>query len=398
MGQRDTEKASIKTSGRISGKYPETSHEISKSPSTGHPEATEEIFVNKISVRNLVEFILRSGDITTSGSGLRDTEAMQEGTRIHQKLQRRMGSRYQAEVSLSSEFFIAADSEDRIHISNTNFSESADVPPQKKKEMQKSLRFRILLEGRADGIFSDGTGMVIDEIKSVYKDIFSMKEPVPVHLAQALCYAYLYAKQKQLQEIGVRMTYCHIPTEKVRYFTEHRTLKELERWFYRLLREYAKWCVWQLRWKEARNSSVKKLRFPFSYRPGQEDLVKSVYVSISRKKRLYIEAPTGVGKTISTVFPAVKSIGEELTEKIFYLTAKTVTRTVAEETFSILEKKKTFLKYVTITAKEKICILEKPACNPESCERAKGHFDRINDAMYDLLTHENHISRECIID
>ncbi|MDE5597356.1 MAG: ATP-dependent DNA helicase, partial [Lachnospiraceae bacterium] len=121
-----------------------------------------------------------------------------------------------------------------------------------------------------------------------------------------------------------------------------------------------------------------------------------VYQTIYHKRKLFIEAPTGVGKTISTVFPAVKAIGEEIGEKIFYLTAKTITRTVAEDTFQLLRNKGLQLKTVVLTAKEKICFLEEMECNPEACPYAKGHYDRINDAMYDLLTHEDSFGREKI--
>lgn len=323
----------------------------------------------RISVRNLVEFIMRSGDLSSSQTGLKDPDAMQEGTRIHKKLQKRMGSGYQAEVPLSEEIPISCD----------------------------GIDFTITVEGRVDGIFTDETGEVIDEIKGVYRDIQSMKEAVPVHRAQALCYAYIYAGRKHLAGMGIRMTYCHIPTEEVRYFTEYLPFEAISGQFHEILQEYARWAAWQIKWQQTRNASLKELEFPFSYREGQAGLVKGVYQSILRKKRLYIEAPTGVGKTISTIFPAVKSIGEGLTEKLFYLTAKTITRTVAEDTFFLLEKKNSKLKCVTLTAKEKICILERPACNPDSCERAKGHFDRINAAVFDVLTHETIITRNIIL-
>lgn len=325
----------------------------------------------KISVRNLVEFILRSGDIVASESGLADPDAMQEGTRIHKKLQKKMGSSYRAEVPLSITLPITYD----------------------------GVELEMTVEGRADGIFPDetGDGVIIDEIKGVYRYVSTMREPVGVHRAQALCYAYIYALQQNLKEIGVRMTYCHIPTEEVRYFSEKLTQKELEEWFLALVKEYAKWAAWQIKWLECRNASIKRVEFPFPYREGQKNLVTGVYQSILREKRLYIEAPTGVGKTISTVFPTVKSMGEGLTEKIFYLTAKTITRTVAEEVFSQLATQDMQLKWITLTAKEKICILDKPQCNPGSCPRALGHFDRVNDAVFDLLTRENHISRETIL-
>lgn len=322
-----------------------------------------------ISVRNLVEFIMRSGDLSTSRTGLKDPDAMQEGTRIHKKLQKRMGSNYHAEVALVQEIPV-----------NCN-----------------DIDFTITVEGRADGIFSDETGEVIDEIKGVYRDIHSMKEPLPVHRAQALAYAYIYALQKGLPGMGLRVTYCHIPTEEVRYFTEYLSFEDISAEFLQIVQEYAKWAAWQIQWHETRNLSLKELAFPFPYRDGQANLVKGVYQSILRKKRLYIEAPTGVGKTISTVFPAVKSIGEGITEKIFYLTAKTITRTVAENTFCLLEEHNALLKCITLTAKEKICIQEKAACNPLTCERANGHFDRINEAVFDILTNETIITRDKIL-
>lgn len=326
------------------------------------------MYTCKISVRNLVEFILRSGDLTTSSGGLRDTDAMQEGTRIHKKLQRKMGASYQAEVPLRHTTTIE----------------------------QEDISFQITVEGRADGIFSEESGIIIDEIKGVYHDIFALTEPIQVHRAQALCYAYIYATDHSLDQMGVRITYCYIPTEEVRYFQEEIDYETLSDWYQELINRYAQWISWQLHWQDTRNTSIHALDFPFPYREGQADLVKGVYQSIIRGKRLFIEAPTGVGKTIATLYPAVKSIGENLTEKIFYLTAKTITRTVAEETFSLLGEHGMQLKSVTITAKEKICILDKPRCNPATCPRAKGHFDRVNDAVFDLLNHENLISREII--
>ena len=164
-----------------------------------------------------------------------------------------------------------------------------------------------------------------------------------------------------------------------------------------LINEYAKWAVWQMRWIKQRDDRIKNLEFPFPYREGQKELVTGVYKTILRKKKLFIEAPTGVGKTISTVFPAVKAMGMGLVSKIFYLTAKTITRTVAEETFHLLSKRDLNIKVTTITAKEKVCILEKPDCNPFSCPRAKGHYDRVNDAVYDLLVNENEITRDLIL-
>ena len=194
------------------------------------------------------------------------------------------------------------------------------------------------------------------------------------------------------------MTYCNLETEQLRYFEEVLTYQELKVWFEDLVEEYSKWALWQIKWQESRNDTIKKMDFPFPYRDGQKDLVAGVYKTILRKKNLFIEAPTGVGKTISTIFPSVKAMGEGLASKIFYLTAKTITRTVAQETFQLLNDHHLQLKVVTITAKDKMCILDKPNCDPTVCERAKGYYDRVNDAVYDLLTSENKISREDIQD
>ncbi len=327
----------------------------------------------KISVRNLVEFILRSGDLDNRTGGRRDVDAMQEGSRIHRKIQKQMGSGYSAEFPLS-----------------------ITVPV-----LRKDTAFELCVEGRADGIISlpdEEPAIVIDEIKGVYMELSHLDAPVAVHRAQAMCYAYIYAKLYPQEEIGIRMTYCNLETEDLKYFNETFSLMELEAWFLRLIDEYGKWAVWQIRWFLYRNNSIKALDFPYPYRSGQKELVTDVYKTILRDKRLFIEAPTGVGKTISTIYPAIKAMGEGLVSKIFYLTAKTITRTVAEETYQHLIQKGLHIKSVTITAKEKVCILDKPDCNPAACARAKGHFDRVNAAVFDLLNKENDISRDLILE
>ncbi|MDK2807457.1 MAG: excision repair protein [Clostridiales bacterium] len=321
----------------------------------------------KISVRILVEFIMRSGDIDSTGFGVSDVTACQEGTRIHKKIQKSKGSDYLAEVPLSIEVPLLLEGE--------------EVP--------------LCIEGRADGIVG---GRCIDEIKGMYLDVERLEEPFMVHLAQAKCYAYIYAKEHELEQMEVMLTYCNIETEVIRYFTSEYSFEELSTWFFALIKEYEKWASWQYQWKKRRKTSIQKAEFPFPYREGQKEFVTGVYRTILRKKKLYVEAPTGVGKTISTVFPAVKAMGEGEVEKIFYLTAKTIARTVAEDTFSLLKEQGVELKTVTITAKEKICIHEKCNCNPRDCERAKGHFDRVNDAVFDLLTSGESISREQILE
>ena len=333
-----------------------------------HTEALQELLLQqvRISVRNLVEFLLRSGDIDNRNSHGMQMNAMQEGTRIHKKLQRAMGSSYCAEVPL------------KINI--------------------ETPRYILTVEGRADGIFTYDELPCIDEIKGIYQDVTELEAPIGVHLAQAKCYAYIYAGQQELEQIGVQMTYCNLDTEEVRRFYERYTMEELQKWFDELMQEYHKWAEFQYEWKQCSIASIKNMEFPFAYRPGQRELVSDVYRTILRKKNLFIQAPTGTGKTISVLFPAVRAVGEGYGEKIFYLTAKTLTATVAMETFDVFRAHGYRGKVVQITAKEKLCKCETPECNPQACPYAKGHYDRINDAVFDLLQREDCFSREVLLE
>ncbi len=336
----------------------------------------------RISVRNLVEFLMRGGDLDNRHMAQADN-AMQAGSRIHREIQKNMGPEYSAEVSL------------RI---TEQFEE-----------------YSLTIEGRADGIIekeritSDASGaereVTVDEIKGTYRDVHKLKEPVKVHLAQAKCYAYIYAQKEGLSEIGVRMTYVTLDTDSlhvqvtpdnVRYFYERYSFEELSLWYQSLIDEYRKWSDYRITWAKKRTQSIEQLAFPFAYREGQKELVSYVYQTIYHKKKLFLEAPTGVGKTISTVFPAVKAVGKGMAERIFYLTAKTITRTVADETFARLREGGLAFKSLILTAKEKICPMEETVCNPEACPYAKGHFDRINDCLYDCMTHEESCNRETI--
>ena len=256
--------------------------------------------------------------------------------------------------------------------------------------------FTLKIEGRADGLIHTKEQVMVDEIKGVLRELDRVQEPAGIHLAQAKCYASMVAEQEGVDEIGVQMTYCQMETEEVKRFQYSYQSNELKVWFDEVIRQYEKWAKFQIEWRKARNASVKGIEFPFPYRKGQRDLAVSVYRTILRKKKLFIQAPTGVGKTISTVFPAVKAVGEELGEKIFYLTAKTITRTVAEQAFETLREQNLKFKVITLTAKEKICFCEETSCNPDDCPYAKGHFDRVNDAVYELLMREDVMSREVL--
>nr|MBP3598706.1 ATP-dependent DNA helicase [Eubacterium sp.] len=326
----------------------------------------------KISVRNLVEFIFREGDINSTGLGTKNTEAMQLGNKIHRKIQKRMGIGYEAEVPLFS----------CVNLTSKEYGDE----------------FELKVEGRADGIFRDGSEIMVDEIKGVYMDIHQLKESLMVHKAQAMCYAYMICEQENPAFISVQVTYCHLESEEERRFKETYTGDEIRNWFADLIARYEPWAVYEYDWRKKRNASIQSLTFPFPYREGQKELAAYVYKTIEHEKKIFIQAPTGVGKTISTVFPSLKALGEELADRIFYLTAKTITRTVAQECFNLLSKQNLSFKYLTITAKEKLCFLEgRPECNPVSCPYAKGHYDRVNDSVYDMLIHETNMDRDTIL-
>lgn len=286
---------------------------------------------------------------------------MQEGSRVHRMIQKRMGLAYHAEVSMKHRF------------------EYED--------------YSLLVEGRADGVM-EGSVVTIDEIKGTYRELERMKEPEQVHVAQAKCYAWMYGQDHGQKEMIVQMTYCNLDTEEIKRFTFPYTMEALTEWFLDVVNQYKKWSDADIAWKKQRQASIRQMGFPFPYREGQKELVTHVYHTICHKKKLFLEAPTGVGKTISTVFPAVKAIGEDKADRIFYLTAKTITRTVADNTFSMLRQRGLHFKTVVLTAKEKICFMEETECNPEYCPYAKGHYDRINAAIFELMTEREHYSRE----
>ena len=319
--------------------------------------------VTRISVRNLVEFILQSGDLDNR-RGTIDKDAMLKGSRLHRKLQKQMGGDYRAEVAL------------RMNCSYEDLD--------------------IRVEGRADGIFTEDEIVWIDEIKGIYGNVEQMEGPVKVHKAQAMCYGYIYGVQEGLSKIGIQMTYANLETEVVKRFREVISIEELQEWYQKLLDEYHKWLSYQKKWKEERNHSLQSLEFPFSYREGQRKMVSSVYHAIGASRQIFIQAPTGVGKTMSTIFPAVRAVGEGKGETIFYLTAKTITRTVAQEAFEVLREKGMKYKVVTITAKEKLCFMDETKCDPVHCPYARGHFDRVNDAVYELWTTKSRYDRETI--
>lgn len=306
----------------------------------------------RLSVRELVEFIMRSGSIDTRFGGF---DRAQEGSRIHRMLQKEAGKDYEAEVI---------------------FTDARDYGG-----------FTFFISGRADGVFMRDGDYYIDEIKTTARDFERLEEDDrPVHWAQAKCYAYFYACQKNLDFIKVQLTYYQVESKEIKRFVKGFSRITLEKFYTGLLDDYLKWAILQDKWQLKRNEALRTMQFPWpAYRRGQREMAVAIYNAIRSQQDIFCQAPTGIGKTLSAAFPSLKAMGEGYGEKIFYLTAKAMTRTEVEKNFDKLREAGGCFRRITLTAKDSICFLEKTACNPEACPYADGYYDRINEVLYGLL-------------
>lgn len=319
----------------------------------------------RLAIRQLVEFLMQRGDIDSRFAGF---DRANEGARIHRRLQKQAGEGYRAEVPLTLTRTVGG--------------------------------VEYTLEGRADGIFEEDGQTVIDEIKTTARPSAEITEEMnPCHWAQGMVYGAIYAGQQGLDTLSVRLTYFQIDEEKILRFTRRFTRGELEEFLDRLLADYAPWARRQLDWAAQRTGSLNALPFPYpAYRPGQRALAGEIYRACRQGRteaksgtRLFCQAPTGTGKTMSALFPALKALGEGHGDKLFYLTARTTARTAAEEAVAQLRRASPGLRLrsITLTAKEKVCLSKneagRPVCIPDLCPYAKGYFDRRKDALADLL-------------
>jgi Rad3-related DNA helicase len=321
----------------------------------------------KLSVRQIVEFALKSGSL--DDSFVSSSRAVQ-GTRAHLKLQKQrkqeLGENYISELSLSYPL------------------EKAGIS--------------FLIEGRADGIILAEDGIIVEEIKSTYCPLEHINEDFnPMHWAQAKVYGYIYAIQNSLNSISIQLAYYNLDSEEHKVLVAKFEIIELQSFFEELLNKLWSWFSFIQGNIVKRNQSITKLQFPFeSYRKNQREFAVAVYKTILEGSSIFVQAPTGTGKTVSTMFPAVKALGEGHISKIFYLTAKTITRQVAEDTIKLLMQKGLSAKSVVITAKDKICFEKESSCKADECIYAEGYFDRIDPAIKDILTHEDILNREII--
>ena len=308
----------------------------------------------KISVRSLVDFALRSGDLSRAGPLGRDRAA--EGIRAHQEVQRGRPPAYQTEVPVT-------------------YLIEEDV-------------FSIEIGGRVDGLLVEEKMVLVEEIKTTHTPFDPHHPDNPLHWAQAQTYAYILAEQNDFREVQVQLTYVQLDEWKLHEDRRTFTFAELSEFFGNLIAVYLRWTQIHCRWREVRDQSIASLGFPFpSYRKGQRRFILAAYRSILGGGRLFAQAPAGIGKTISAVFPAVKAMGRGHLEKIFYLTAKTSGRMAVEKCLDDMRGHGMKLKSLTLTARDKICFNPSglQSCDPDHCEYAIGYFDRINAAIEEIF-------------
>ena len=312
-----------------------------------------------LSVHQLVDFLLRTGDIDNR---VFNRSSMTEGSRLHSVYQSKQSSNYLAEFPLKMSFNV-----DEVNI---------------------------VLEGRADGIIKRSESeYVIDEIKTTVEDLKIFHDDnLEWHLGQAKCYAYMFAKQTNLEYIGIKLTYIRQGKEKEQLVDSYVfNILELEQFVVKLLNEYLSFYNIIFNKISKRNESIEALKFPFSkFRQGQRDLAKYTYAMAKKRGRLFAEAPTGIGKTISTLFPFTKALKDDDNSKIFYLTAKTSGRESAHQAVKLLKENGLSLSDIMITAKDKICFCKGQACNPEECPYAKGYYNKIQTVLrYAILNYDD---------
>ncbi|SIS80410.1 ATP-dependent DNA helicase [Salimicrobium salexigens] len=317
----------------------------------------------KISVRELAEYAYKRGSIDEK---FRSSKALSEGTAIHQAVQKEYKETEEKEVYLD---FLYEMEEMTLHI-----------------------------HGRCDGVLRSEEGLVIDEIKSTSLEAEELEEDFfPEHWGQAYGYAYMYCEREQLEGINVQLTYVQKASKKKIRYLRYLTVEQLAEEVRFMVEAYTPYALTLVRMRAQKHETLPKLGFPYpSYREGQRTFAGSVYRTAREGRTLFAQAPTGIGKTISSLFPGVKAMEEGDFEQLYYATAKTTTRETAEEAIRLMQEEGASLTAVTLTAKDKICFQEETICQPEYCSFADGYYDRINDALVDILTNESLLDRSTI--
>lgn len=308
-----------------------------------------------LSVRDLVEFGCRRGDLTYATMQNRDPA---EAIRIHQKIQKSRPSGYRSEVTVSREF--------------------------------ETPGFVLEVRGRIDGVLETGDGVTVEEIKTTASDLEEIAvDRNPNHWGQLKTYAFFYASEQKLDRLSIQLTYHQIDTNKTREIREDISCAELSLFVDGLVEGYLAWAQRTADWIDERNRSIANLTFPFEpYRPGQRRMAGAVYANVKQGQQALLQAPTGVGKTMAALVPAIAGLGRGSADVIFFLTARTTGKAAAERALDTLRENGLRFKSVTLTAKDKICFNPEKACHPDECEFARGYYDKLTGALHDAFAHD----------
>ncbi|KRN94916.1 ATP-dependent DNA helicase [Pediococcus stilesii] len=316
----------------------------------------------KIGIRQLVEFILRTGDLNAA---VNSQNTALEGARIHRKLQKQRGEDYEKEYYIKR----------TVDMDDEQFT----------------------IEGRADGVVI-GDELFIEEIKTSDPTFDELSENTKtLYWSQAKVYGAILTQDLDFDRVTIQLTYYQRPTDAIVEKQQEFSRSELKKFFDELIEEYEQWLKLRSDWRKERNQAARKLEFPFpEYRNGQRDLAVAVYKTILTSQRMFVEAPTGTGKTISTMFPTIKALGEEKIDRFFYLTAKQSTQHVAEEAIKLMSEHGLKLKSITLTAKDRMIFPEEVDVKPEDNPYMIGYYDRIKDGIKDVLLNENQLVKDKI--
>jgi DNA excision repair protein ERCC-2 len=304
-----------------------------------------------ISVRELAEFVHRRGNLSSQSGFTRSNRAL-EGIKGHKRIQQARGINYRPEVTVERTF------------------------------TKSDVKLRVV--GRVDGLI-EGLAPVVEEIKTVESGW--SRQADPVHLAQLKIYAGILVLEKGWSHLSLLLTYLERDTEEITHFREEALGDDMLKFLNETVDEWFSWLLPHVEWIVNRNSSADALPFPFTtYRSGQRELAKTVYRAVQNKLNLFIEAPTGMGKTMATLYPAIKALPLAGDGKVFYVTAKTPGRFAAEDALNKLRVSGLQLRSVTLTAKAKICFApDSSGCDPATCPFIQGYYDRYKPAMRELL-------------
>lgn len=240
-----------------------------------------------------------------------------------------------------------------------------------------SANIELTVYGRIDRLYGEER---VEEIKTTYTASEFLGEGDAQHWAQAKCYAYLFCRERGLEQIELRLTYLNLPTGEVTSFTKAQSIDELDEFFKLITGRYLQMLETEYVHVRAVRSDISAMPFPYeSFREGQHELAAQVYYALREKSALLAQAPTGTGKTMAVLFPALKALADGHVSRIFYLTARTTQQDAAVAAVRLLNAP--HLRAVVLSAKEKMCIHEHPICREGDCPLAEGYYDRLGDAL-----------------